>query len=197
MKAHVNLLEELTTPTRPPVAQLAIVLVMALGLLAPIVLWGVQVRAANRLDPHIGELKALRDRLSQEVTDARQSVQEVAVQSTHRATPSASSNGTPWSEVLRELSVVVPDGVWLTELEEAPRQDNATDDDASVRLRGIATSQSGVVELLTRLETARRFATPTLVYTQQVSEQNHRVQFEIGCVVRRVARGETKQGDPA
>ena len=172
------------------------VLVIGLGLLTPVVMWGIQVRAASRLDPHIEELKMLRDRLSQELANARQSVQDADVQSKPRATASP-SDGIRWSEVLRELSLTVPDGVWLSELEETPSPDKTTSVDGSVRLRGLASSQGGVAELMARLETSRRFATPTLVYTQQVGEQNHRIKFEIGCIVRRVSLGDKDPEYPA
>ena len=71
MKRDINLLDELLRETRTPLATWRLVSVAGAGILVPVLVWGIQVRAANRLDPQIVELRAARDRLTQEADQAR------------------------------------------------------------------------------------------------------------------------------
>lgn len=187
MKRDINLLGELLRETRTPLATWRLVSVAGAGILVPVLVWGLQVRAANRLDPQIVELRAARDRLTQEADQARAVIAGLIATNARRAAERARAESMPWSDAFRELSFVVPSGVWLTVLDEAAHPEGADEGDVPFRLQGTAVSQGAVAELLANLETAQYFSEPLLVYSQrEVGGRTEHVGFEIQCGLRRV-----------
>ncbi len=187
MKRDINLLGDLLRETRTPLATWRLVSVAGAGILVPVLVWGIQVRAANRLDPQIVELRAARDRLTQDAGQARAVIAELTATTVRRAAERARAESIPWSSAFQELSFVVPNGVWLTVMEEAAHRDEADSADVPFRLQGTAVSQGAVAELLANLETARHFSEPLLVYSQrEVGGRTERVGFEIQCGLRRI-----------
>jgi Tfp pilus assembly protein PilN len=187
VKRDINLLDELLRSSRPPTAAWTLFAVVGVGLLAPVLIWGIQVRAASRLDPQIVELKTVRDRLAQDAVQAREAAQARESDRTRRAAGAIRTTGIPWSEALRELSLRVPAGVWLTQFEQIGGVGDS--DRVTVRIQGDAASQGGVAELLANLETSRHFTEPQLQYSQHQSGPAGRVGFEIQCVVPRASFG--------
>ena len=187
MKRDINLLDELLRETRTPLATWRLVSVAGAGILVPVLGWGLQVRAANHLDPQVVELRASRDRLTQEADQARAGIAGLIATNARRAAERARAESLPWSDAFRELSFVVPSGVWLTVLEEAAHPDGTDAADVPFRLQGTAVSQGAVAELLANLETAQHFSEPLLVYSQrEVGGRTAHVGFEIQCGLRRI-----------
>jgi Tfp pilus assembly protein PilN len=185
VKKTINLLDELLRESRPRHGKWTLAAAVGVGILMPFLVWGVQVRAAARLDPQIMQLKSARDRLAHEVSQLREGFQEDDAQRVRLMTERIQTTGARWSEILRELSLVVPDGVWLAQFEEKVRQE--TSEDIPVRIQGVAGSQGGVAEFLASLETARHFSQPQLVYSQRENGSTNRVGFEIHCVIARAS----------
>lgn len=185
MKNTINLLDELLRDSKPQTGKWVLLAAAGLGILVPFLVWGIQVWAAGRLDPQIVQMKSTRDQLALEVAGLRQGLQENDARQARLTAERIQTAGIPWSEVLRELSLVVPDGVWLTQFEEIAPQANASD--VAVRIQGVATSQGGVAELLGHLETARHLSQPQLAYSQRESGVSGRLNFEVHCVIARAS----------
>lgn len=75
-----------------------------------------------------------------------------AIMSMMRTTP-------PWDSVLAELSLVMPRGVWLELVESS--------DAKTLRLKGYAISQSGIVRLIEKLERSRYFGTVEIIFSHK------------------------------
>ncbi len=65
----------------------------------------------------------------------------------------------PWSHILREFSLVIPKGTWITELENASGE--------GVRILGFAPSHKKVTEMMSFMETSRFFQDVTLEFSKQ------------------------------
>ncbi|MBI3607713.1 MAG: PilN domain-containing protein [Nitrospirae bacterium] len=194
MKNTINLLDDLLRDGRPQPGKWFLFAAAGVGILAPFLVWGLQVWAAGRLDPQIVQMRSTRDHLTQEVAQRRQVLQESDARQARLTEERIQTAGIPWSEVLRELSLVVPDGVWLTQFEEIAPQENTTD--IAVRIQGVAASQGGVAELLVRLETAHHLAQPQLVYSQRNSGVSGRLNFEVHCIIVRASFSDQPQPGP-
>jgi len=185
VKNTINLLDELLRDSKPQTGKWVLLAAAGLGILVPFLVWGIQVWAAGRLDPQIVQMKSTRDQLALELAGLRQGLQENDARQARRTAERIQNAGIPWSEILRELSLVVPDGVWLTQFEEIAQQENGPD--VAVRIQGVAASHGGVAELLVHLETARHLSQPQLVYSQRESAVPDRVKFEVRCVIARAS----------
>jgi Tfp pilus assembly protein PilN len=183
VKNTINLLDELLRGSKPQTGKWVLLAAVGLGILVPFLVWGIQVWAAGRLDPQIVQMKSTRDQLALEVAGLKQGLQENDAGQARLTAERIQNVGIPWSEILRELSLVVPEGVWLTQFEEIAPQENSTD--VAVRIQGVATSQGGVAELLVHLETARHLSQPQLAYSQRDSGVSGRLRFEVHCVIAR------------
>lgn len=189
MKRSVNLLADLLLATAPPTSPWRVLSIVGAALVIPVVVWAMHARAASRLDPQVTELRAMRDRLSQEGDQARQVIAGLQAQNARRVAEQARAEQINWSESFRELSLVVPRGMWLSELGRpdavAPAQAGDSGD-ISMRIRGVAISQRVVADLLLNLESSDHFSEPMVIYTQREAGIGiARVQFEIQCALRR------------
>ena len=193
MTRRVNLVADLLLATEPPPSLWTALSVAGAALAIPLLVWGVHVRAATRLDPQVTELRAVRDRLTNEGTQARQSVAELEAQNARRVQEQAQAEQINWLEAFRELTLVVPHGMWLSDLggeTGVPQPAGFIPDegDIPIRIRGLAVSQGVVADLLVNLETSTHFRDPMVMYTQR--EQGRgiaRVGFEIQCALRRAS----------
>jgi Tfp pilus assembly protein PilN len=188
---RVNLVADLLLAAEPPSSPWTVLSVAGVALVIPLLVWGVHVRAASRLDPQVTELRATRDRLAGEGHVARQVIADLQGQNIRRLQEQAQAEQINWLEAFRELTLVVPNGMWLSDLgrddSTLPTADSATEaGDIPIRIRGLAVSQGVVADLLLNLETSAHFRDPLVMYTQR--EQGRgiaRVGFEIQCGLRR------------
>lgn len=191
MRRRINLVAELLLATEPPPSPWTVLWIAGAALVVPLLVWGVHVRAASRLDPQVTELRATRDRLAGEGDSVRRVVAEVQAQNARRLQEQAQAEQISWLEAFRELTLVVPNGMWLSDLgrDEAqpqPAGSGLEGGDIPIRIRGLAVSQGVVADLLLNLETSTYFRDPLVMYTQR--EQGRgiaRVGFEIQCGLRR------------
>lgn len=191
MKRRVNLLEEILLAAEPPPSPWRVLSVVGSALAVPILVWGLHARAASQLDPQVTALRGERDRLMRESDQVRQAIAQLQAQNERRLIERARADQIHWLEAFRELSLVVPHGMWLSEMgrADAPAPGGSPDDgDIPIRIRGLAVSQRVVADLLANLETAERFGNPSVIYTQRESGRGiARVGFEIQCALRRGA----------
>ncbi len=96
---------------------------------------------------------------------------EVTVQSTGRLEGRSFDRGTRWSPIGREISVIVPDGVWLTKIE---TQDNAGA--KGIQASGVARSPERVTRLMAALELSPLF---TAVALDHVRQKDGGVEFQM------------------
>lgn len=192
MTRRINLVADLLLTTEPPPSPWTIVAVVGGALVIPLLVWAIHVRAASRLDPQVVELRAERDRLAGEGNQARIVIANLEGQNARRTLEQAQAEQINWREAFRELTLVVPNGMWLSEMggqgagvqpEGSPPQAG----DIPIRIRGVAVSQGVVADLLVNLETSTHFREPMVIYTQREQGQGiGRVGFEIQCGLRRV-----------
>jgi Tfp pilus assembly protein PilN len=193
MTRRVNLVADLLLATEPPPSPWALLSVVGAALVIPLLVWGVHVRAASRLDPQVTELRGVRDRLINEGHQTRQFVADLEAQNARRIQEQAQAEQINWLEAFRELTLVVPQGIWLSDLggdAGAPQLVGVMpqDGDIPIRVRGLAVSQGVVADLLSNLESSMHFRDPMVMYTQRESGRGvARVGFEIQCALRRAA----------
>lgn len=75
-----------------------------------------------------------------------------------------------WSRLLQQVSLVVPEGVWMTQLENTPGQ--------TVQLSGFASSHQKVTEMIAALEGSKYFQDVLLEFSRQ-NPSEKRVDFSI------------------
>ncbi len=192
MTRRINLVAELLLTTEPPPSVWQVLSVAGAALVIPLLVWGVHVRAANRLDPLVTELRATRDRLVGEGDLARRVIADVQAQNARRLQEQAQAEQINWLEAFRELTLVVPNGMWLSDLGRDAAQPHPAGSgpdigDIPIRIRGLAISQGVVADLLVNLETSTHFRDPLVMYTQREEGRGvARVGFEIQCGLRRL-----------
>ena len=81
-----------------------------------------------------------------------------------------------WSEVMRELSLTVPNDVWLTNLESG---NSKMADRKEVRMVGLARSHLDLTRFITLLEGSNYFSDISLTYAQKGEEPSGKVNFEV------------------
>ncbi len=193
MTRRINLVADLLLAAEPPPSPWTVLSVAGAALVIPLLVWGVHVRAASQLDPQVAELRAARDRLTSEGNQARQVVADLEGHNARRIQEQAQAEQINWLEAFRELTLVVPSGMWLSDLggetgSAQPAGSVPQDGDIPMRIRGVALSQAVVADLLANLETSSHFRDPAVMYTQR--EQGRgiaHVGFEIQCALRRAS----------
>jgi Tfp pilus assembly protein PilN len=201
VKRSINLLADFLLTTAPPPSPWRVLTVVGAALVIPVVVWAMHARAASRLDPQVIELRAMRDRLSREGDQERRVIAELQAQNARRVAEKARAEQINWSEAFRELSLVVPRGMWLSELgspDSVALEQGGDAGNISMRIRGQAVSQRVVADLLLNLESSDHFSDPMVIYTQRETGLGiARVQFEVQCALRRGPIPGAREGNAA
>lgn len=103
------------------------------------------------------------------------------------ALSSALSGRLAWDRVLRELSLVLPDDVWLTSLSaQAPAAASAVPSAAGFTINGRTYSHDGVARLLSRLAVVPHLSGVALQHSALATSETGRkvVEFSISAVVK-------------
>jgi Tfp pilus assembly protein PilN len=74
-----------------------------------------------------------------------------------------------WSEVFKEMSMLIPDGVWLTNFTHQGVKGGAKTPE-QLLVKGEATSQMGMVRFLSILEKSHYFSGARLVFSERVKD---------------------------
>lgn len=138
----------------------ALVMVGALALYAAFVggLWLLYEFELERLNGTIGELNGRKLELARHIEGPP--VPRAALGQAARAEISDALRATPpWDAILAELSLVVPDSVWLEVTEST--------DTRHMRIKGYARTQADIARLIARLERSDYFGNVEMVYSQK------------------------------
>ncbi len=198
MKSHVNLIAgeilfgEKPFPIKPmaiPLGVVAAVLVLILVTLFSAGRRGLLKNEVQRLSLKRDQIQLESARLTGEIgaiTRQSEAGRELAAQQL-AAMRELAKNRIAWSDVLREVSLLVPEGVWLTEMESLePRPGGPLGSPATktIRFIGQARSQVAVNQLVSALERSPRYASVALVYSQKSGTGPTGVKFELTAGMR-------------
>jgi len=181
MKSHINLAaREILFEEKPFAFKQAAVpaaLVAAVVLLVLVALgysWRLSV-----LKKEVKALSVQRDKTQQELARLNGEIGGLSKQTeTNRGTAAQQleamrdllKNRIPWSDVVREVSFIVPEGVWLTHMESQDAKPVgllAPATGKSVRFVGLAHSQADVNRFIESLEQSPRYGAVSLVFVQK------------------------------
>ena len=94
-----------------------------------------------------------------------------------------------WSDIVREISLIVPSGVYLTMVESEEKKEGL---EKSLRLAGFSDSQAWITNFILSLERSYYFSDVSLVYAQRDSDRSDgqvgmksNIKFEIKGVLKR------------
>jgi Tfp pilus assembly protein PilN len=158
-KRTLNLLPP--SKARPLIKKKAVVMaVSAVALYAFLIggLWLLNGYELDRLNSTIGEMNGRKLELAQLISGvpAPQADQGDAA----RAEIMKAMRGTPpWEAILSELSMVVPNTIWLEVIEAA--------DTKHMRLKGYSRTQGDIAKLISSLERSNYFGNVEIVYSQK------------------------------
>lgn len=202
MRQHVNLMakgllfEEQVIPWKPIAIPLA--LILGIGMMTGWYLWDLwRVRI---LEAQIQQLAIQRQRLQQEMAAYMSDIQSVTqvqgagpptVDQQLAAVNHLLKSRVVWSDVLREVSLIVPEGVYLTRLEttesSAPGGSGGKapgplshKEGKGIRFVGFAPSHTPITSFMEAMERSPYFTDVALIYAQKGSEVGaSRVGFEL------------------
>ncbi len=93
-----------------------------------------------------------------------------------------------WSEIFKELSILIPDGIWLTNFND--QKAKTPKDDTRLSLRGEADSDQVVAKFLTVLEKSHHFGGVQMDYLEkQANVQPVRYKFKFTVPVKVLTSG--------
>jgi Tfp pilus assembly protein PilN len=199
MKSHINLISrEILFEEKPfPFKEVAVPMALSAAVILLILVslgyaWRVSV-----LKKEVQALAIQRDKTLQEMARLNGEIgslirqtgvsQESAAQQ-REAMRDLLKNRIPWSDVVREVSFIVPEGVWLTHLESLDAKPTgllSTATEKTVRFAGLAHSQADVNRFISSLERSPRYGAVSLVYAQKdAGEGVQGMSFELTAAMR-------------
>jgi Tfp pilus assembly protein PilN len=206
MKTSVNLIAEILERDRFPTENLYLPAALFLPLLVLLMASAWQALNARTMDRQFKQLTVQRDALTTEVNRLTQEIMSSQGQETTEQQEAGKKLTTVknllkgrvlWSDVLREVSFVVPPGVWLTSIETvepdssvgggAPSGSRPTQalGGKQVKFIGFAKSDAAMTQFIAALERSEHFTEIALIYSQRGTEPNsQQVNFEIAANLR-------------
>ena len=199
MKSHINLAAREILFEEKPFSFKEVVVPAALGL-AVVLLVLVSLGYAWRVSVLKKEVRGLaiqRDKTQQELARLNGEIGSLARQTETGQMTAAQQLAAmrdllktriPWSDVVREVSFIVPEGVWLTRLESLDSKSGGllpSATEKSVRFIGVAHSQVAVNRFISSLERSPRYGSVSLVYSQKAGGEGVQgVSFELTAALR-------------
>jgi Tfp pilus assembly protein PilN len=200
MKAHVNLLTaDLFGGDRFPFQKVALPGAFLFLVLAILIGTAVEFTRSKSLKQEIRTLNERRATITQSLGHLKSESDEILRQ----AMTASEGNKTredllkqlereriPWSNLMREVSFLVPDSVWLTRMEgvEDPNLQKPSEKVQAikeVKFVGFASSHMAVTQWMSALEGSRYFERVTLIFAKKDSgEGQSRWTFEIQAVLK-------------
>ena len=186
MKRHINLLiGEGKDREGPDYKGLAIILAAIFPLIILLLAYGFEKREAGKLRKELTGLTARRDsinaeiaRLTGEINLASSRHEKSRMEEEERLglVKKLVKERVLWSELIRELSLIVPEEVWLTDLES---RDSKRPDRKEIRMVGLAKSHQDIPKFITLLEGSGYFSDISLIYAQKGDDPTGKVNFEV------------------
>lgn len=188
-KTHINLLTaDLGGRAAFPFKKLALPLALALPLLVVAMLTAVEFVKSRSAQSRAQQLTQKQDALRQELAgllgevEAVRKEQEARIQAEDQrlaAVKDLTKGRVAWSEVLREVSFLVPEGVYLSGLQSGVAPVSLLGAvEKEVRFHGVAPSHGSVTRFIAALETSQHFTQISLNYAQQ-GDSSDQIDFEI------------------
>ncbi len=206
MKVSINLIAEILEAERFPMEKFLLPASLFLPLLILLLASAWEFLNARALDQQLSQLTVQRDaltkemiRLTQEITsyERQEATERQEAEKKLMAVKGLLKDRVLWSEVFREVSFVVPPGVWLTSIETvepsssvggggpAGSRPTQTLEGKQVKFIGFAKSNSAMTQFIAALERSEHFTEIALVYAQRGTEpDSQQVNFEIGANLR-------------
>lgn len=186
MRDHINLLiGEAEREGGPEYKRLATIIIFFVPMITLLLAYGFEKREATLLKKELVDLTAKRDavrveiaRLTGEVDVATSRREVVKLEEEKRLDfiKKLVKERIIWSEIMRELSLGIPEEVWLTDLES---RDSKRPDRKEIRMVGSAKSHLDITKFITLLEGSSYFSDISLIYIQKGEEQTGKVNFEV------------------
>lgn len=193
MRSHINLIARGVLFEKPPLPfrQMAVpgAVLLALGLLIFFtLLYGWQARGLKK---EIGQLTLQRDKVQTELvrinaeignlagpTEADRNIEAQQLAAVRKLL----ENRILWSEVIQEVSLIVPEGVWLTRMESVDSKQGGfflSQTEKAVRFVGMGQTQTHINRFISLLERSPRYGSVYLVFAQKGGDDQQRVNFEL------------------
>ncbi|MFQ5456366.1 MAG: PilN domain-containing protein [Nitrospirota bacterium] len=188
-KTHINLLTEDIAGDRFLTKKLIILscLFILIGLI--IMSYTIKLKESNSLKKENASLIVKRDILKGELKDLTTKIGEIIKD--NKATKEKEKEGIErikeilktryfWSQILREIGQIIPEGVWLTDTESIEIKKGNRAGEKGVRFVGFAHSQSDITNFISSLEGSEKFNNIELIYTRgRNGTKRELINFEI------------------
>lgn len=206
MKTSINLVAEILERERFPVEKLLLPGSLFLPLVILLLASAWEALNARALSQQLSQLTVQRDaltneviRLTQEITsfERQETIERQEAEKKLTAVKGLLKDRVLWSEVFREVSFVVPPGVWLTSIETVEPGSPIGDGGSSgarpaqtlegkqVKFIGFAKSNAAMTQFISALERSEHFMEIALIYAQRSDEPgSQQVNFEIAANLR-------------
>jgi len=208
MKTSINLISEILAAERFPMEKLLLPGSLFLPLVILLLASAWEFLNARALSQQLSQLTVQRDALTNEFSRLTSEIMSFQQQETVERQGSEKKLATVkgllkdrvlWSEVFREVSFVVPPGVWLTSIEtvepgssvagggssgvpagQAGSRPTPIAEGKQVKFIGFAKSDAAMTQFIAALERSEHFMEIALVYSQRGTEpDSQQVNFEI------------------
>jgi Tfp pilus assembly protein PilN len=205
MKSTINLISEILEEQRFPMEKLLLPAVLLLPLMILLMASVWQVLSARAMSEQVKRVTERRDALTAEIVRLTQEImslqsgdaQQQDDQKKAMTVKALLKGRVLWSDVFREVSFVVPPGVWLRSIETfepgspvvggkpSGAQQTQTVESKQVKFIGFAKSNLAMTQFIAALERSEHFTEILLVYAQRGTEpDSQQVSFEIGANLR-------------
>ncbi len=186
MRQHINLLiAEEARGEGPDYKGPAIIITLFAPMIILLLAYGFEKRETVILKKELANLTSKRDAIKMEIagltggieaTVSRREIVRVEEEKRRDLIKRLVRERILWSEIMRELSLTVPEEVWLTDLES---RNSKRADRKEVRLVGLARSHLDLTRFITLLEGSIYFSDISLIYAQKGEEPSGKVNFEV------------------
>lgn len=174
MKETLNLLPDKERPKDKKGIFFYLAIVFSLYLLTVTGLWGYNISISKRLDSAVREHEGLRANLLSQV--AAKEPAAPPPPSIEKEIADKAMRTPPWDAILGELSVSVPEKVWLS-LIDIKESEGST----SISIKGFSKTQVDVAELISGLEESSYFSDIEIVFSQKTAKD---VIFELKAKIK-------------
>jgi Tfp pilus assembly protein PilN len=206
MKAHVNLLvADLFGEDQFPFHKVVLPASFLLLILAILAGTAVEFTRTQSLKAELKELNQRKVYINQTLDNMKSETGEVLKQTEGTADRNKEKEQLlqqlqqvqiPWADLLREVSVFIPDNVWLARMEgieelqggsssEAVRSIDLTKSVKELKFVGFGASHTVITQWMSALERSRYFRNVTLIYAEKKTDEGgSKVNFEIQAVLK-------------
>ena len=185
MKGHINLIVDERTSSREG-AKLSVQPMILPGLILVLILvlgvsFSWQSKRAARIAAQVQTLQTQRDGLQASLLQMSRVPDQSSTGSRQDPLTGVLGARTNWAEVIREISWMVPDGVFLTDIDSrgGSQDEKSAGTSNTIKFTGSAVSHGVIAKFLSQLERSGRFDHVALVFAEKSEAGGGMVGFEI------------------